>query len=151
MQGLIHNSIFEKAVLLDSSALYALTDSRDQYHQSAINLLSDIQQKKFPIFVTNAVIIEAYRLILHKLGKNNAQKFLQTIISDIKNGSIKIERMSENDESEGQKIIFNNQGHSLTLTDTINFSVMLRMGIYKMFGFDSDCYIVGLELFSINN
>ncbi len=149
MQGLIHNSIFEKAVLLDTSALYALTDSRDQYHTSAIELLGIIQQRNLPIFITNAVIIETYRLILHKLGKTNAQKFLETLIGDIKKGVIKIERMSENDEEEGQQIIFNNKGHALTLTDTINFSVMLRMGIYKMFGFDSDCCVVGLELFSV--
>lgn len=151
MQGLIHNSIFEKAVLLDSSAIYALTDSRDQYHQSAKDLLNNIQKSNLPIFVTNAVIIESYRLILHKLGKANAQKFLQTVVNDVKSGVLKVERMSEADEEGGKKIIFDNQGHSLTLTDTINFSVMLRMGIYKMFGFDSDCCIVGLELFSVSN
>ena len=150
MQGIIHNSIFEKAVLLDTSALYALTDNRDQYHKSAIEFLKDIQKNKLPIFTTNAVIIESYRLVLYKLGKDNAQKFLQTIIEDVKKGIIKIERMSIDDEDNGQKIIFENKGHKLTLTDTINFSVMLRMGIYKMFGFDSDCNIVGLELFKTN-
>lgn len=150
MEGIIHNTIFEKAVLLDTSALYALTDNRDQYHNSAIEFLKNIQENKLPIFTTNAVIIESYRLVLYKLGKDNAQKFLQTIIDDIKKGIIKMERMSIADEEEGQKIIFDNKGYKLTLTDTINFSVMLRMGIYKMFGFDSDCTIVGLELFQAN-
>lgn len=148
MQGLIPNSIFEKAVLLDTSALYALADNKDQYHESALNLLCNIQKNKLPIYITNAVIIEAYRLILHKLGKKNAQKFLQELIGDIKKGIIKVERMSENDEKEGQEIIFKNQNHKLTLTDTINFSVMFRMGIFKIFSFDSDCFIVGLEQFS---
>jgi len=150
MEGVIHNSIFEKAVLLDTSALYALADKRDQYHQSAKDLFKQIQNDKLSIFTTNAVIIEAYRLVLHKLGKNNAHKFLETVLSDVSKGIIKLERMSVEDETGGQKIIFNNKGYKLTLTDTINFSVMLRMGIYIMFGFDSDCSVVGLELFSSN-
>lgn len=151
MESLIPNSIFEKAVLLDSGVLYALTDKRDQYHQSAKNSLIYIQKNKLPIFVTNIVIIEAYRLILNNLGKDNAQKFLKSILNDIKNGAMKVERVSEYDEKEGQKYIFEKQGYSLTLTDTINFSVMFRMGIYQMFGFDRDCLIFGFKLFSIKS
>ena len=147
---MIHNTIFEKAVLIDTSALYALVDSRDQYHQTALELLTHARSKNFPIFISNAVIIEAYRLVLNKLGKDNAHKFLNSVLNDIKNGILKIERMSENDENMGQKIIFDNKGYNLTLTDSINFSIMFRKGIYKMFGFDSDCYIVGLEKFQAN-
>ena len=107
MQDLIHNSIFEKAVLLDSSALYALTDKRDQYHQLAKALLKNIQDKKFPIFITNIVIIETYRLVLHKLGKDNAQEFLKSILKEIRNRAIIIERisLSQNTKKLKEKVI----------------------------------------------
>src|SRR5262245_28635971 len=113
MQGLIHNSIFEKAVLFDSSALYALADTRDQYHQIATSLLRTIQKNNLPLFITNAVIIESYRLILHKLGRNNARRFLKAILKDIEKGTVKLERMLKSDELEGHKIVFQNQGYDL--------------------------------------
>jgi len=148
-QGFVPNTLYERAVLIDSSALYALTDKRDQYHESAKLLLIKVQEDKLPIFITNTVVIESFRLILHRLGRSNAHIFLENLISDIESGSMKIVRMSDDDENEAQKIVFNNKGHDLTLTDSINFSVMLRLGIYKMFGFDSDCNVVGFELYSI--
>jgi len=135
---------------MDSGALYAITDKRDQNHSSAKNLLIHAQQQSFPIFVTNAVVIESYRLILHKLGRSNAHKFLNSILTDIQNGVVKLERMTEADEDAGQKMIFKYNDQDFTLTDSVSFCVMLRMGIYKMFGFDSDCLAVGLELFSID-
>lgn len=148
MEGLIHNTLFEKAVLIDSGALYAVADSRDQNHISAKGLLVHAQQQSFPVFVTNAVVIETYRLILHKLGRSNAHKFLNSILNDIQSGVVKLERMTEADEDAGQKMVFKYNDQDFTLTDSVNFCVMLRMGIYKIFGFDSHCLVIGLELFS---
>lgn len=144
----IPNTIFERSILIDSSALFALAYKNDQYHLQAKELLTHAQKEKFPLYITNVVIIETFRLILHKLGRFNAHLFLETMIKDVDAGVLRLERMSESDENNAQSIIFKHKDHNITLTDSVNFCIMFRMGIYKMFGFDSDCFVVGLECFS---
>lgn len=147
MSQLTLKTLFEKAVLIDTCALYAMADKRDQHHQNAKQLFSTAQIQKLTIIVTNATIIESYRLALHKLGRQNALKFLDNILSDIKNGVLKLERMSDIDEIEGQQMIYKYQAHDITLTDSISFCMMFRMGVFRVLGFDSDCQLVGLELY----
>ena len=139
----IPQTFYQRAILIDPSALYALVDPRDQYHVQAKNYLEAILRRGFPVFVTNASLIETYRLILHKLGTARALQFLDVIFDA--ESKFRMERMNLEDEETAKGYVKKFDDQELTLTDAVNFAVMIRKGILTMFGFDSDCHLVGLQ------
>jgi len=138
----IHQTFYQKAVLIDSSALYAIVDDGDQYHIRASAYFRDVVEQQLPIYITNASIIETYRLVLHKLGTKRALQFLDIIFE---NCSFVLERMTVDDEEKAREYVRRFDDHELTLTDAVNFAVMLRVGILTMFGFDHHCYVLGFQ------
>ena len=141
--GAIPRTIYAKAVLIDTGAIYALVDTSDAYHQKAKQYLEEASQQSLPLFITNSTIIESYRLIIHRLGWKVAIEFLRNMYSSGNN--IRIERMTVADEEKARSIVEKFKEHILTLTDAVNYSVMLRIGILNIFSFDSDCYLLGLQ------
>ena len=139
----IPQTFYQRAILIDPSALYALIDARDQYHEQAKNYLETVLRRGFPVYITNASLIETYRLILHRLGTVRALQFLSVIFDA--DSKFRMERMTSEDEEAAKGYVRKFNDQELTLTDAVNFAVMFRMGILTMFGFDNDCYLVGLQ------
>jgi len=139
----IFDTSYERAVLLDSGALFALMSEGDQYHELAQTFFEILISERIPLYTTNAVILETYRLILHKLGIQKALDFLEQWLSDPT--LMTIERMSVEDEENAREVVRKYSDQDISLTDAVNFAVMSRKGILKMFGFDNHCLILGFQ------
>ena len=85
----IPHCIFERAILIDASALYALADSQDTNHQETVDCLNLIAQHRLPLWVTNFTIVETHRRILHGLGIRAGLSFL----ANIYDGGVTVERV----------------------------------------------------------
>ena len=133
-------TIYETAVFIDTSALYALVDQKDNWHDKAVECLTELGRIRYPLWVTNSIIIESHDRILQGVGKKVALSFLDSI----HDGSVNIERVSSEDEQDAQNYYLRNyQDQDFSYIDTISFSVMKRLGIGTAFTFDHHFSIAG--------
>lgn len=133
--------IYAKGILLDTAALYAIADSRDKYHSKAVNFLDQLQKNSQPLFISNVTIYESYRLILHRLDIKKALFFLEEIFD----GSVKIEYITKADEIIARDCLKKYDDQPFSFVDALNFAVMGRIKIAKVFTFDSHFNIIGFE------
>lgn len=131
--------IFEQAVFVDTSALYALVDTEDNNHQQAVDCLHLIAQFHFPIWVTNCTIVECHRCILQSLGSRTGLLFLENIYD----AGVPIERALEIDEQQARNYLQRFCDQNISYTDGISFAVMKRLGIGKAFTFDWHFRLLG--------
>lgn len=68
-----------RAIIADTTPLYALVDISDQYHQQATKELSIIQKSKIQIIIPYPIALESYSLVLYRLGIKTAINFSQEI------------------------------------------------------------------------
>lgn len=132
-------SMYSKAVMLDTGALLALSSSRDKYHYQAKEGLERLTKDRFPLYITIPTIYETQRRLLLDLGIKASSRFLKTIFD----GSIRIERTSHDDDMAAKDLTEKYSYIPLTLTDAVNMTVMMRLGILKIFSFDAHFLQVG--------
>ena len=140
----VPRSIYERAVLLDTCALEAIADPRDQYHKEAARCLAELKELAYPFYVTIPTIVETHRRLLYKpyLGILPALRFLESIYD----GSTNIIRPLEEDEMQAMKYIKRFEDQELTFTDTISMAVMNRLGLRKIFSFDWHFTLLGFQV-----
>lgn len=125
-------SLYSRAILIDTSALLALADPKDNNRQQAITCLNTIKDHRLPVFVSIPTIYESHRRFLFDLGQVVAAGFLQNIYD----GSVNIVYTIKDDEQEGIRLIERYAGLKITMTDAVNMAVMIRLGIAVSFSFD---------------
>lgn len=67
------------AVLADAGPLYAAVDPEDAHHKRAVRELQKLDQDRREIVVAYSTLLEAYSLILFRLGKSTATDWLTDI------------------------------------------------------------------------
>jgi predicted nucleic acid-binding protein len=65
-----------RAVLADTGPLYAAVDPEDAHHARALQELQQLGRDRLEIMVLYSTLIEAYSLILFRLGRNVASDWL---------------------------------------------------------------------------
>lgn len=65
-----------RLVPLDTSALFALADSGDTNHRAANRILARLRAERWNRITTNYVVAETHALMLNRLGRATAERFL---------------------------------------------------------------------------
>ncbi len=68
-----------RAIIADTTPLYALSDPDDQYHQQAQTDLQQINEAKLSIILPYPIYLETHKLILQRLGIQQALQFARDI------------------------------------------------------------------------
>jgi predicted nucleic acid-binding protein len=71
----------KRAVLADSGPLYAAVDPDDAHHDRAHRELNRLARDKREVLVAYPTLLEAYSLVLYRLGKRVASSWLVDITS----------------------------------------------------------------------
>lgn len=129
-------------LLVDSSAVLALLNSRDQWHETAISILKDLVAQKDSLLMTNFLIAESHTLLLTRLGRNLARQWLLTF-------DWNVVRVSPEDEQTAREIIKNYRDKDFSFIDATSFAVMHRYGINLAFTFDRHFKQYGFETVGI--
>jgi len=66
----------KRGVLADAGPLYAAVDPTDSQHQRAIRELQELARRQFDIVISFSTLLESYSLVLHKLGRQVAFRWL---------------------------------------------------------------------------
>lgn len=69
------------AVLADKGPLYAALDSDDAHHKRARHELQELAREKRQLLIAYPILLEAYSLVLFRLGKQVASRWLNEIIA----------------------------------------------------------------------
>ncbi|GEM_PF-6706686 len=64
-------------VLVDTSAVYALVSSTDQFHTDAHRTLDKLIEERAIIFITNYVLVEFQALAIPRLGFETVRNFIE--------------------------------------------------------------------------
>lgn len=124
----------ERRALVDSSAYLALLDQDDEHHARASSILTRLAERRYRLYTTNTMLIEAHALILLVLGRSLAARFLQ----DLEAGTTTVIRVRARDEQRAKQIIVHYADKDFSYNDAISFAVMERLNIGVAFTFDSD-------------
>ncbi len=68
-----------RAVLADTGPLYAAVDPHDARHKQAIRELSKLDDEKHQVVLAYPTLLEAYTMVLYRLGKNVGSTWLDEI------------------------------------------------------------------------
>ncbi|MBE3586841.1 type II toxin-antitoxin system VapC family toxin [Desulfofundulus thermocisternus] len=116
-------------LLVDSSAVLALLNNRDQWHQTAITVLHHLVANNSALVMTNFLVAETHTLLLTRLGHDIAREWLLTF-------DWNVVRVSPEDEQTAREIIKKYRDKDFSFTDATSFAVMYRYGINLAFTFD---------------
>ncbi|MCL6639367.1 MAG: PIN domain-containing protein [Firmicutes bacterium] len=126
-------------VLVDSSALLALLNRRDHWHQTAVEILRQLVDQGAVFIMTNFLLAEAHALILARLGRDIARQWLLTF-------DWNLIAVAPGDEKYAIEIIKRYEDKDFSLTDATSFAVMQRHGIELAFTFDRHFKQYGLAV-----
>lgn len=132
-----------EGIIIDTSAMYALLDKSDSFHEQAKTLFSNLGKDSLNIVITNFIVAECHTLISARLGHELGRKWLQNLYWAV-------ERVSEEDEKKAKEIIFSYGDKSFSYTDATTFAIMERLGITKALAFDQHFSQYGITVYQVN-
>jgi predicted nucleic acid-binding protein len=120
----------KQAVLADTGPLYAAVDPDDAHHARARRELNRLAQDKLEVVVAYPTLLEAYTLVLYRLGMQAATAWL----SEILNGALLLNPTSQDyREAVSRLVAFPDQ--PITLFDATTAVLAARFGM-KVWTYD---------------
>lgn len=127
-------------IFLDTSAIYALADSRDLNHQTATQIFGQIIASGESLLTHNYVVLECITLIQARLGLLPALKFAK------ETNAFEVEWVDSNLHESGIRKLQSEGRRQVSLVDHISFLVMTRRQITTAFAFDPHFKSAGFRL-----
>lgn len=120
---------WRRAVLLDSSAILALIDASDANHTDAVSTARLLAAERRPVFITQAIELEAHALLLRKLGRGPAREWLAR-------SGLTVVRATRDEEAAARELVLTHEDKDWSLCDALSFSVIARRRAAGAFAFD---------------
>lgn len=112
-----------RAVLADTGPLYAVVDPEDEHHARALQELQKLARDRREIVVLYSTLLEAYSLILFRLGRDVASGWLMEMTS-----AALVNPTPEDYRQAGDRIrALTDQ--SITLFDAVAAVIATRLGL----------------------
>ncbi len=128
-------------IFLDTSAIYALADRADRWHERAKGRMQAALEVGEEILTHNYVLVEAMALVQGRLGLDAAVSLARD------SRAFHIEWIDEATHEEAVRRLARSGKRRLSLVDQVSFLVMRRRGIRSALAFDSDFEEEGFQLF----
>ena len=120
---------YRRVVLWDSSAVLALLDADDANHAAAVATVERMTTEARPCLATNFLMAETHALLLAKLGRAAARRWLFE-------GGMPVERALPRDEERAREILAGYEDKDWSLCDAISFAFMEARGLRTAFSYD---------------
>ena len=128
-------------ILLDTSAIVAIADVRDEFHERAIRTMERLSSGDAPLLTHSYVVLETAAVMQRKIGMQPALDFL-TEIEDIAT----IHWVNQEDHERAVHRFGQRHRRNLSLVDCTSFVVMERYDCTTAFAYDSDFESEGFQL-----
>jgi predicted nucleic acid-binding protein len=110
-------------VLADTGPLYAAVDPHDARHKQAIEELRKLAREKRDVVVAYPILLEAYTMVLHRLGRDTASDWL----ADIADAALV--NPTPEDYRQAAARIGAHADQSITLFDATVAALAMRLGL----------------------
>lgn len=120
-------------VLVDTSALIALLNRKDRYHDDATLVWRRLVLQDEPVICTNYVVVEAIALVQRRLGLAAVRRLLQDLIPWL---SIEWVQPEIHEVAISALLAANRRG--LSIVDCVSFEVARRKRVSAIFAYDRD-------------
>ena len=130
-------------VLIDTGALLAVANPRDQYHDEAVAIGRRFLAAGGRWIGTTLVLAELHGHLLHRRGHETARAHVDRLLADPAHEWIETSAELLREASERWLARFRDQPFSLT--DAASFEVMRRMSVTHAFAFDHHFEVAGYE------
>lgn len=137
-----------RGVLLDTGPIYALLDSRDQYHARALRIFSGLAAEERPISAAFPALLEAHRLMLSRAGRNvgKAHRSFNALFD-----SVAVRYPTEEDGKSARTILENFDDQRISFTDATIAAMSIRLRLWTV-TFDVRHFgLMGANVFDENN
>ena len=132
--------LYEGIALIDSSAAIALFDETDQYHAEATAFFEAENSIEWVVLnVTSHETFTRYRYSKGLVGALRSYDFMRS-------GDIHQLGFDRQDEADARGILGRYSDQTLSFHDALCAAVMRRVGIFKVFTFDRDFWILGFQV-----
>ena len=133
---------YEKAVLIDSSAVIALHGPSEQFHSDAVSFYS----------VSNDVVwctldVTAHEVFTRVRYRSSLVQALEHFDFLRNTNDFHLYRFDPVDEVEARNILGRYADHTISYHDALCAAAMKRLGILRIFAFDRDFSVMGFEVF----
>ena len=126
--------------LIDTSALIALNDVSDQYHDQAKQLASSLTGQE--LIVTNAILTETYTLLRYRMGYKVAHHFLKTVLEE---DEFMVAEVTPSFRTSALQLLTKFNDQKISYCNALSVVIMKELGIQKIFSFDRQFDIMGLN------
>jgi predicted nucleic acid-binding protein len=109
-----------------------MLDRSERHYAAAVVASSQISDARWPVFTTNFVLAETHALLLTRLNRFVAARFLD----ETEDMPVTMVRVTEEDEQRARAIIRQYDDKDFSLTDATSFAVMERLAISQAFTLD---------------
>jgi predicted nucleic acid-binding protein len=112
-----------RAVLVDTGPLYAANDLGDGHHERAVRELQHLARSKHEVLVCYPTLLEAYTLILYRLGRPAAIEWLGEMAeASLLNPTLE-------DYGHGMNMVRRFADQQITLVDATVAALAFRLGV----------------------
>ena len=126
-------------IFLDTSAVFALADVRDEHHTGAVAALESLTSAGNTLLTHNYVLVESAALLQSRIGLDSALAFL----SDTE--YFTVHWVTTTDHTEAIGLLAERNRRGLSLVDCMSFVVMRKYGVGTALAYDSDFQAEGFE------
>ena len=120
------------AVFVDTSALYAVLNGRDEHHPEAREGWEVLREHRETLVTSNYVLVETIALVGRRLGVPAVRDF-QTDFVPV----LRVTWVDESLHEQAVAALLTAGVRDLSLVDCVSFTVMRRLGLETAFAFDA--------------
>jgi predicted nucleic acid-binding protein len=133
-------TVYENMVLMDTSAVIALHDPFEQFHDAAVEFFGTDQV--FLWLAVNTTSHETFTRARYTRGLTEGLRYFDFLRS----GKIKCLSFDSEDEKNARQLLAKYKDQKLSFHDALCASVMKREGIFRVFTFDKHFWLFGFEI-----
>ncbi|MBI4312636.1 MAG: type II toxin-antitoxin system VapC family toxin [Chloroflexi bacterium] len=131
----------ERAVMLDTSAVYALWDEADQWHARAASGFHQLPSEQWRLYITNLTVAENHGLLLSRFGYGKASLWLDAL------RPLRVIYQTQEDHEAIRSLLSEHEASRLSYVDAFSCVAMQKQKLRLVFTFDRDFQDYGLEVF----
>ena len=132
--------VYDRMIAVDTSAVVALLNPRDQFHDAAVEFFQGAHDLTWlALNVTSHELFTRVRYDEGLLPALNRYDF-------IRGERFHPLKFDTTDEQSARALLAKYEDQRLSFHDALCAVVMIREGIYRIFSFDSDFWVLGFEV-----
>ena len=130
-------------ILVDTSALIAVTDPREAWHEAAAATWRRLREARERFLVTDLILAETIAWLRRRAGHDVALRAGERLMSSAVTELVFVDQALL---QQAWLLFRRHRDQELSLTDCVSFALLRARKLHRVFAFDDDFRALGFEL-----